>query len=95
MNNRSRSTRRSQRDPDAIAFARDQRRRANEFAHAVWELVRNRQCRNQKFRREYSIPPYTVDFCCVALRLIVEVDGEHQASQSSWRVEAMAYDSVK
>jgi very-short-patch-repair endonuclease len=23
------------------------------------------------------IAPYTVDFCCVALKLIVEVDGEH------------------
>ena len=81
MNGRSRSTRRSRRDPDAIAFARDQRGRANEFAHAVWQIVRNRQCRNQKFRREYPIPPYTADFCCVALRLIVEVDGEHHQTE--------------
>ena len=63
--------------PDAIAFARDQRVRANEFARDVWQIVRNRGCRNQKFRREYPIPPYTADFCCVALKLIVEVDGEH------------------
>ena len=75
--NRSRRTRRSSRDPDAIAFARDQRVRANEFARDVWQIVRNRGCRNQKFRREYPIPPYTADFCCVALKLIVEVDGEH------------------
>ena len=81
MNGRSRSTRRSRRDPEAIAFARDQRGRANEFAHAVWQIVRNRQCRNQKFRRECPIPPYTADFCCVALRLIVEVDGEHHQTE--------------
>jgi len=73
----SRSTRRTGRDADAIAFARDQRRRANEFAQAVWQIVRDRQCRKQKFRREYPIPPYTADFCCVALNLIVEVDGEY------------------
>lgn len=42
----------------------------------MWQIVRNRRCRNQKFRREYPIPPYTADFCCVALKLIVEVDGE-------------------
>ena len=30
---------------------------------------------NQKFRREYPIPPYTADFCCVALKLILEIDG--------------------
>jgi len=40
-------------------------------------MLRNRRCRNQKFRREYPIPPHTVDFCCVALKLIIEVDGEH------------------
>ena len=77
MNRGKRSQRRAQRDPDAIAFARDQRTRANEFSQHVWQMVRNRRCRGQKFRREYPIPPYTVDFCCVALNLIIEVDGEH------------------
>ena len=70
--------RRSQRDPDEIAFARDQRARANEFAHDVWQMLRNCRCRNQKFRREYPIPPYTVDFCCLAPKLIIEVDGAHR-----------------
>ena len=40
-------------------------------------MLRNRRCRNQKFRREYPIPPYIVDLCCVSLKLIIEVDGEH------------------
>ena len=39
-------------------------------------MLRNRRCCGEKFRREYSISPYTVDFCCVALKLIVEVDGD-------------------
>ena len=69
--------RRSRRDPDAIAFARNQRATANEFAQEVWQMVCNRRCRSQKFRREYPIPPYTVDFCCLALKLIIEIDGEH------------------
>ena len=81
MHRRSHLTRRSQREPDAIAFARDQRARANEFANAVWQIVRNRGCRNQQFRREFPIPPYTADFCCVALKLIVEVDGEHHQTE--------------
>ena len=49
-------------------------------------MVRNRRCRGQKFRREYPIPPYTPDFCCVALKLIVEVDGEsHQSDEGRRR----------
>ncbi len=69
--------RRLQRDHDAIQFARHQRATANDFSQDVWQMLRNRRCRNQKFRREYPIPPYTADFCCVALKLVVEVDGEH------------------
>ncbi|GAA5506243.1 uncharacterized protein HI_1162 [Novipirellula caenicola] len=40
-------------------------------------MVRNRRCCGEKFRREVVIEPYTVDFCCIALKLVVEVDGEH------------------
>ncbi len=66
------------RSPEAIEFARRQRATINEFAATVWQWVRNRQICNQKFRREYAIPPYTADFCCVALKLILEIDGaEH------------------
>ena len=71
----------SRRDPYAIAFARDQRRQANEFSAIVWQIVRNRGCRKRKFRREYPIPPYTADFCCVALKLIIEIDGEHHQTE--------------
>ena len=66
--------RRPRRDPEAIAFARD-----------VWQMLRNRRCRNQKFRREFPIPPYTVDSCCVALKLIVEVDGAHHQTDEGRR----------
>ena len=77
--------RKSRRDPEAIAFARDQRARANEFAKDVWQMVRNRRCRGQKFRREYPIPPYTVDFCCVTLKLVIEVDGDHHQTDEGRR----------
>jgi len=60
---------------EAVEFARAQRSSANEFANTIWQWVRNRQVCGQKFRREYAIPPYTVDFCCVELKLIIESDG--------------------
>jgi very-short-patch-repair endonuclease len=63
------------RSPEAIAFARAQRATANEFTRTVWQWVRNRQICNQKFRREYPVPSYTADFCCVELKLILEIDG--------------------
>jgi very-short-patch-repair endonuclease len=66
------------RSPEAIEFARAERATADEFASTVWQWVRNRRIANQKFRREYPISPYTADFCCVELKLILEIDGiEH------------------
>jgi very-short-patch-repair endonuclease len=69
--------RRKARVDEAIEFARNQRSHANEFASSVWQAIRNRQWVGAKFRREYPIPPYTVDFCCVELKLVIEIDGEH------------------
>ena len=69
------------RNPDATKFALDQRSTANEFATTVWNMVRNRGVCGEKFRREYTIQPYTVDFCCVSLKLVVEVDGEHHFTE--------------
>jgi len=60
----------------AIEFAKSQRATANEPAYILWQWLRNRQVGRQKFRREYPIPPYTADFCCVELKLILECDGE-------------------
>ncbi|MBI2480575.1 MAG: DUF559 domain-containing protein [Planctomycetia bacterium] len=76
------------RSPEAIEFARLQRATANEFARAVWQMVRARGCRGQKFRREYPIPPYTVDFCCLELKLIIEVDGEQHFTDEGRRHDA-------
>ena len=77
----------SARDPERIGFARDQRKQANEFARDVWEMVRASRMRGQKFRREYPIPPYTVDFVCLALKLIVEVDGKGHFTDQGRRTD--------
>jgi len=64
------------RTEDRTEFARSQRAYANEFASIMWQQLRNRNCGGMKFRREYPIAPYTVDFCCLELKLIVEIDGK-------------------
>jgi very-short-patch-repair endonuclease len=40
----------------------------------LWQQLRLRP-RNMKFRRQHPIGPYVVDFCCLAERMVVEVDG--------------------
>ena len=70
------------RAPEAIEFARSQRRNQNDFAATVWQMLKNRRCRGMKFRREHPIPPYTADFCCLELKLIIEVDGRHHETDA-------------
>jgi len=49
----------------------------------LWARLRNRQCGGLKFRREYGIGRFVVDFYCPSLRLAIEVDGpSHQNPES-------------
>jgi very-short-patch-repair endonuclease len=42
----------------------------------LWQRLRNRQVEGYKFRRQYSIGRFVVDFYCPEKRLAIEVDGE-------------------
>ncbi|MFM7927571.1 MAG: endonuclease domain-containing protein, partial [Pirellula sp.] len=54
---------------------------ASDYVLTVWQWLRDRRICKQKFRREHPIPPYTVDFFCVSLGLIIEIDGQPHLSQ--------------
>lgn len=41
----------------------------------VWSSLRNRRLNGFKFRRQFVIPPYIVDFICFEKNLIIELDG--------------------
>lgn len=42
----------------------------------LWSKLKSRQICAQKFRRQFSIGPYVVDFYCPALKLAIEIDGD-------------------
>ncbi len=42
----------------------------------LWSKLKNRQVSSRKFRRQFSIGPYVVDFYCPALKLAIEIDGD-------------------
>ena len=42
----------------------------------MWSKLKNRQICTQKFRRQFSVGPYVVDFYCPALKLAIEIDGD-------------------
>jgi very-short-patch-repair endonuclease len=42
----------------------------------VWRFLRNRQLSGYKFRRQFSVDHFVIDFYCPELKLAVELDGE-------------------
>ena len=52
-----------------------QRNHPTPWEWKLWQYLKNRQIDGYKFRRQVSIDNYVVDFCCLELKLVIEVDG--------------------
>jgi len=58
-----------------IRRARKLRRCMTDAELILWSRLRGRQLEGFRFRRQHPVAPYIADFACVAVKLIVEVDG--------------------
>jgi very-short-patch-repair endonuclease len=67
-------------NPTDITRARALRQANVPAERRLWRELRGRRFAEYKFRRQHPVPPYTVDFCCLALRLVIELDGESHLS---------------
>jgi very-short-patch-repair endonuclease len=61
-----------------IVRARRLRTESTDAERALWRMLRMRQM-GWRFRRQYPITPYIVDFACLEAKLIVEADGSQHA----------------
>jgi very-short-patch-repair endonuclease len=65
----------------APARARTLRQNMTDAERRVWQILRSRQIKGYKFRRQVPIGRYIGDFVCHEARLIVEIDGgQHHRS---------------
>jgi very-short-patch-repair endonuclease len=55
-------------------YARDLRHNSTDAEKRIWSYLRNNQL-GHKFRRQYPIDRYIVDFFCFEQNLIIELDG--------------------
>ena len=58
-----------------LNYARSMRKNSTKQEIIIWNILRNRQFKNLKFRRQYPIGNYIVDFICLENNLIIEIDG--------------------
>jgi len=62
-------------------FARELRKSMTEAERKLWRGLRMRQLHGHKFRRQFSLGNFIVDFVCLEARLIIEVDGGQHADE--------------
>ncbi len=61
--------------------ARRLRREMTDAERKLWQYFRAGRFDEVKFRRQHPVPPYIADFCCVAVRMIVELDGSQHSDE--------------
>ena len=62
-------------NPKKLELARQFRKNPTESEDAVWQMLRNRQIRNLKWRRQQVIDGFIADFFCAELNAVLEIDG--------------------
>ena len=67
--------------------ARELRNAATDAERALWQHLRGRRLTGFKFRRQYPIAGYIVDFVCVEAKLVIELDGGQHADQQDYDAE--------
>src|SRR5437868_2457260 len=76
-------------DPVYTTFARKLRKDQTDVEKNLWYKLRNRQIENIKFRRQYTIGPYIVDFVSTEKKIIIEIDGgQHNEETTRKKDEA-------
>ena len=61
---------------DLKSFRSSLRNTSTSAEAELWEELKSKKLEGRKFRRQYSIGYYIVDFCCPSEKLIIELDGD-------------------
>ena len=65
-----------------LSFARRMRGEATDAEDRMWAVLRSRRLSGFKFRRQYPIGGYIIDFFCIKERFGIELDGGQHANHA-------------
>lgn len=68
--------------------ARQLRRASTDAERHLWRHLRYRNLADYKFRRQYPVAGYIVDFVCLSAMLVIEIDGGQH-------MDAVEYDAAR
>jgi len=75
--------------PVKLEQRRELRKNATPAEARLWSALKGRQLNGKKWRRQFSIGPYILDFYSPAAHLAVELDGENHFTESGAEADAL------
>ncbi len=73
-----------------LAKRKELRHNTTPEENAIWHILKGKSLGGYKWRRQFSVGPYIMDFYCPSAKLCIEVDGIHHNSE-----EQMEYDNKR
>ena len=64
--------------------ARELRKSQTDAEWKLWSRLRNRQLGGYKFRRQFAVGRYIVDFVCLERRIAIQLDGGQHSEQDGY-----------
>jgi very-short-patch-repair endonuclease len=77
-----------------VKLARELRKKQTSAEVLLWQLLRNRQFLEFKFRRQHQFRDYVADFYCHEAQLVIECDGSVHESNEQWYSDQNRFDGV-
>jgi very-short-patch-repair endonuclease len=66
-----------------LHISRTLRKNQTPWESKLWNKIRNEGIEDLKFRRQYKIGKFIVDFCCINKKIIIELDGgQHNTEEN-------------
>ncbi len=73
--------------PELIERARQLRKNASEAEQLLWQHLRRLQLGGYRFRRQYPLGGYILDFFCFEKGLAIELDGTGHSQRADYDTE--------
>lgn len=71
-------------EPGLLAFSRELRQNSAPAEKIVWACLRNRQVGGCKFRRQYAVLGFVLDYFCPECKLAIELDGDSHSDRADY-----------
>jgi very-short-patch-repair endonuclease len=83
------------RNSNLTEYSQNLRRKPTDAERKLWSKLRLKQLNDFQFYRQKVLGNYIVDFCCPALKLVIEVDGSQHYSEDGIKADKIRDDYLQ